>query len=599
MKRRFFVQNLLLILMPMMIPILILGSFSTVLVQTTIKEEVRKNSSMTLSQVRNSTELIFNELDTLSINFYLNASFVSRIKTLLAADSVNYDNANIQRWFSEIVNTSANAKPYIHSVYVYYETAKPNMFVSNLGITDISRYPDQEWYQRYLGPDTPQTFLEARNVRSYAFEDLGTPVVTVYRRLYSPGATSSDGMIVMNIRRSYLEDILSIPDSSSPLSIFLLDNAGNVLAKGHDIRLDSSQFDFKELCALPAGISSVQSKDERYVVSQASSTRYDIKFLSLSANSDIYRLPLALSWTTAALLLVSFLLGSLIAWLITRSNNRQLRSTLAIFERAESGQPLPLPPKRDAGAYDYIQQQIIRTFVEKSYLRLQLETKKYRSRSLELTALQAQINPHFLFNTLKTIFWKTVALTGDNNEASQMIEQLSEILQYSIAPSQALVTLEEEIRNTENYILIQKVRYKNRFEVIWEYDDLLLSQKVIRLLFQPFIENAIYHGCRNGEQKCFVRIRLRLRDGRLCVSIVDNGRGMPREELLHIRQKLAGNLSEDEFANHIGIANTSKRLQLFYGDGAGVRITSRLGMGTCIHFDLPQGEAGSGDPLLF
>lgn len=585
MRRRFFIQNFLFLLLPTIIPILLLGSFSIFMVQTSVKQEVESNNNLTLTQMRNSIELVFSEIDTLSNNFYLNGRFVSKLKTLLAADSVDYDNANIQRWFADIINSSANSKLYVHSVYVYYETDKPNMFVSNLGVTNIYNYPDQHWYQKYQNPGDSQTFLEARYVRSYPFENPGTPVITVYKLLYSPGVTVPDGMLVMNVRNSYIEKILSISDG--PQTIFLLDAAGNLLSSGDTHQLEPSELDFQKLISLSKATSPIWLNGKHYVVSHMPSNQYDVSYLSISNYSYIYRLPTTLIFITAILLFVSFISSAFIAWGITRKNNRQLYNTLEIFERAEAGLPLTPPPKRDAGAYDYIQQQIIRTFVEHNYLQLQLEAKKHRARSLELTALQAQINPHFLFNTLKTIFWKAVALTGNNNDVSRMVEQLSEILQYSISPSSTLVTLEEEIQNTENYILLQKVRYQNQFQVIWEYDDKLLSQKVIRLLFQPFIENTIYHGCRNSNTKCFIRIRIFLRDRSLFFSIIDNGTGMTRENLLQIREKLSAEMSDEEIASHIGIANTSKRLQLFYGENAHIHISSKLNWGTYIHFKIP------------
>lgn len=588
MKRRFFVKNLLAILIPIIVPILILGVFSTFLVENTVKHEIGNNSAMTLTQVKNVTELMFNELDTLSINFYLNASFVTRLKTLLAANTVDYDNANIQRWFSSIINASVNAKPYIHSVYLFYENPKDNMLVSNQGLTNIQQYPDTHWYQRYQQPCNPQTFFEARSVRTYAFEEEGTPVITLYKHLYSPGAIVSDGMIVMNIRQSSVQELLSAPGDTYPLSVFLIQSDSTVLSEGKANHLSDSQLDFNRLQGLSDGVSYLSMGGGRFVVMQMSSDRYDIKYLSINTYEDFFRLPMILSRTTILLLVVSFVLGALIAWITTLKNQRQLRDTLNIFDLVERGLPLPTPPQKDTGAFDYIQQKIIRTFIESSYLRLQLEARKYQAKSLELTALQSQINPHFLFNTLKTIFWKTVALTGDHNDASRMIEQLSSILQYSLSPSHTLVSLKEEIENTKNYVRIQKVRYNNRFEVIWDYDTEVLACSCIRLLFQPFIENSIYHGCYPEEgKKCYIKIKIKRREDGLRVSIMDTGQGIPPKRLERIRRKMDGELTDEEAYAHIGIANTNKRLQLLYGDSAKIHMASQLGVGTWIRFTLP------------
>ena len=587
MKRKFFAKNILLFLLPMMIPLLVLGRVSTILVQSNVKDGIEKNNQMLLNQVKNSVELVFDELDVLSMNFYLNASFVSRLKALFTTDNLSYDNVTDQRWLSDIINSTTNAKPYIHSVYIYYENKEKKMFVSNYGIVPVNQYPDTDWFKQFELQNEAQTFLEARNVRSFDFEAIGVPVVTVYKRLYSPGVTKSDGMIVMNIRRAYLESLLSTSDSSYTQSIFLLDDINTVLAAGKTARLHKIDFYFQKLNLSEPGLANMDIYNKSFIVMHIPSDRYNLKYVSITSQDEIYHLPITLNKTTAILLVICFTLGLIIAFIITRNGVRQLTNIIEIFELAERSEPLPEITKK-TGAFEYIQQKIIRTFLETSYLRVQLSAKKYKTKSLELTALQAQINPHFLFNTLKTIFWKTLALTSGQNEASLMIEQLSEILQYSISPSNQMVSIKHEIENTNNYIQIQKVRFQNRFEILWEYEDDVLDFLTIKLLFQPFIENSIYHGFRDENIKCYIKIKLRVRDGRLHISIIDNGNGISKEELRRIYDKLENDITDEEMYSHIGLYNTNKRLQLIFGEDTGIRIYSKVNLGTVIKFSIPH-----------
>lgn len=587
MRHKFFFKNLTFVLLPMMIPLIILGIFCNILVEQNVKKEIEKNSQMTLTQVRNATELVLDELDSISINYYLDASFVSRLKTLLTADSVDYDNATIQHWFSKILTSISCSKPYVHSIYLYYENQKNNMFVSTSGITPIDTYPDQDWFRRYQESDGfPETFIDVRNVRSYEFEMPGRKCLTMYKKLYSPGSPKSDGMIVMNIRQAYLQELLSSSGSDYPQTIFLLDHSNTVIAAGDSQRIRPEDIRWESLP--PANGVLQQSEDPEYIMVQMPSSKYDLNYVSVSRRNDLYALPHTLNRTFIFLITVSFILGSCIAFFLTVKNYRQIKATINLLEKAEHGDPLPLPSFKQSDAYDYIQQQIIRNFIENKYLQEQFAARKYRMQAMELTALQAQINPHFLFNTLKTIFWKSIALTKGQNEVSQMIEYLSGILQYSISPSNYLVPLREELSNTKDYINIQKIRFQNTFEVFWQYPPEICDYPVIKLLFQPLIENSISHGFSERNTKCFIKIKMYRQSGSLYVAVIDNGKGMSKETLLQLRQTLLESSSNNDDLSHIGLANTNKRLKLFYGDCTNFRILSKQGMGTCIQFCIPD-----------
>lgn len=180
---------------------------------------------------------------------------------------------------------------------------------------------------------------------------------------------------------------------------------------------------------------------------------------------------------------------------------------------------------------------VIKNFIEKHYLTTRLQ-------ALELLALQSQINPHFLFNTLEHIYLKTLALTRYPNEVTKMIENLSSILKYSLSNPRSTIFLKDEIKATKAYIDLVKARYKEKFDVIWDYTEDVLDVKVMKLLFQPLIENSIYHGIKPCEKRCGIKIRIRkLKDTSdwLCIWVIDNGIGMSKEKL----EEVQGRLSQD------------------------------------------------------
>jgi two-component system sensor histidine kinase YesM len=251
----------------------------------------------------------------------------------------------------------------------------------------------------------------------------------------------------------------------------------------------------------------------------------------------------------------------------------------------ESDKPLPPFEVKVKDEYGFILQNILKTFIEQKYLKLQLSQRKFEQKTLELLALQSQMNPHFLFNTLETINWRIVALNGLDCDASVMLQNLSDVLKYSLGSSDEYVTLFEEIVNTNSYIQILKARYHDKFNVKWQYDRELEHLKVIKLLIQPLIENSVYHGIKEKPGKSSIKIKIRMpRFDRLTITVIDNGTGMQKSRLDSIRSDLEAHKRSD---THIGLFNTNRRLILAYGEEFPLTIKSKAGLGTVVHIEIP------------
>jgi two-component system sensor histidine kinase YesM len=203
---------------------------------------------------------------------------------------------------------------------------------------------------------------------------------------------------------------------------------------------------------------------------------------------------------------------------------------------------------------------------------------------MELIALQSQINPHFLYNTLHTIYWEVIKVSGSNSKPIKMIENLSDILNYSLATQFNKVSIEDEIRYTKTYLEIQMTRYTNKFDVTWIYDESVHSISTIKLLIQPLVENCIYHGIKNKEGHGKIKIKLSIKNDLLLLTIIDNGIGIRKEKLMDIKNKL---YLDGDHSNHIGLFNTNKRLKLTYGNDYGIHINSKLGFGCAIYIKMP------------
>ncbi|TCL61489.1 two-component system sensor histidine kinase YesM [Hydrogenispora ethanolica] len=202
-----------------------------------------------------------------------------------------------------------------------------------------------------------------------------------------------------------------------------------------------------------------------------------------------------------------------------------------------------------------------------------------------LEALQAQINPHFLFNTLNDIKW-LATLNGAAN-VSQMIAALGKLLETTVGRSDALIPLSEEIQCIESYVLLQKMRYGNKFEIRYEIAPPLLDYRVPQLVLQPLVENAIIHGFEDMDSGGEITITGYCREDRTYIDVTDNGKGIAAAKIEQLLE--AENRQKGRF-NNVGLRNVNERIALYFGKRYGLTVASREGSGTRIRLCLPAVE---------
>lgn len=203
-------------------------------------------------------------------------------------------------------------------------------------------------------------------------------------------------------------------------------------------------------------------------------------------------------------------------------------------------------------------------------------------RNAEIAALEAQINPHFLYNTLDTINW--MAIDKDEYEISNTITSLAYILRYGISNSNGIVCLRDEVDWLKQYIFLQQTRLKNTFSCQIDLAPEMMELPIHKLLLQPFVENAILHGFENTSRPCCLRIGIRREASWLQIEIADNGCGI-RDDI--VQEMNSGLFRQTKDKNHIGMENAITRIRMYYGEDAKVLIESKLGQGTTVHIQIP------------
>ena len=365
---------------------------------------------------------------------------------------------------------------------------------------------------------------------------------------------------------------------------FLMDRMGNIMYHPQQQLLYAGlkSEDTAALAALEDGtyvedtviyaITSVEDSSWRVV---------GVSFVDELVNRSVREM-IGISAGLAGLVLAAALLTS---WILSRMLSRPLRGLASAMERFE----------RDADHFSYRPVRGTREVRELSQsfghmvLRIQqlmstVRQEEINLRKTELKALQAQINPHFLYNTLDSIAW--MCERGRNADAVNMVHALARLFRISISRGHELIPIAKEIEHAESYLQIQKYRYKNQFTYEFDVDPECLDYYCNKITLQPIIENSINHGLDLLVEEGRIQVEV-LQDGEdILFRVRDNGVGMSQEQVDAILEQ------DPEDRTGIGIRNVNDRLRIYFGAPYGLHITSELDVGTCVEIRMPKVKEG-------
>ncbi len=282
-----------------------------------------------------------------------------------------------------------------------------------------------------------------------------------------------------------------------------------------------------------------------------------------------------------AVLIVAFLCSLILTRFVSHPL-RELSGAMVSFEKNTDRYIfLPVGGSREvqdlSSAFDHM-------VVKIQALMARVREEETELRKTELKALQAQINPHFLYNTLDSIAW--MCEQGRTGDAVNMIHALATLFRISISKGHELIPISKELEHAESYLQIQQYRYKNQFKYVFEVDPACNDYLCNKITLQPIIENAIVHGLDLLVEEGLITVRVWQSDSDIFMSVTDNGVGMTQEKADSILSRYAGERTG------IGIKNVNDRLRIYFGDNYGLTITSELDEGTCVEIRMPKLKEG-------
>jgi two-component system sensor histidine kinase YesM len=560
------------LLISTVIPLLALGVFSF----TTSSRITERNSMRagidSLRQMSANLGFMVQDIDHMSI-FLISQTDVQQFL------NQRQDDVAVRARVDRLLANLVFGKPYVFDITIYPKNDVPKLSTTTIYASELKEAPirdvrEKTWTELYKattfsGEHDVLSFIRPVRSTRGTNETIGWLSITVSERAISQFWTdppfADAGIALVNAQGV----ILSATDKSwLRRSIFSLYPATDVLSE-----------------ASPYGGGTYGQGKEKLTLLRYREPRTGwtlIGTIPYEAYSEQNRYILQLT-AAAVALAVLITIGSTL-FFVKRITN-PLRTLSRLLSKVDPEQPMYKYPVdtadeigRLAHSYNTLGEHIER-------LKRQMIENESRKKEADLRALQAQINPHFLYNTLSSIQW--IALMNEENRIAEMVGSLGDFLRFSLNSGKDFCQVQQEIAHIRNYAAVQSIRYPDKFLVDYSVDPELTEKFMLKLLLQPLVENAMIHGIQKKEGAGTISIHVERSGSRMVFHVVDDGKGMTEAELEALRRRLDVPASEQPQEGSYGLRNVNERLQLHYGADSRLHIESKPNAGTHVSFSIP------------
>lgn len=434
----------------------------------------------------------------------------------------------------------------------------------------------------YGEPDDIPTgvIYEAKGANVWFDRKKDLSVLPVGKLIYNTATQKPLGYLIIYVDAGYIENIFKDIVFTKTDQIFLVNSRGSRIAGDSNGELPSMEIlqDFrgnetlhhvkingynKQLCVIPL-------------------KEVDWTLISLSEDERHNEQLQNLRNITIVILVVILSVITTLSILVARGISRPVKELVQSMEKFGSGDFSVYATVKYKDEIGQLRGSFNKMVSDMEHLVHNVCEEKSLKQQAQIKALQMQINPHFLYNTLDTIQW--LANMHDEKDIAEVTRSLGYLMRFSIR-EQELISFEEELDAVEAYIRIQKYRYGQELKIDIDVEEEVLYERVPCHILLPLLENAIEHGLSNKASDKQVKVTGSMKDNVMCLRIIDNGIGMPQEMI----DDIMNDKLEHKKGNHmsIGIQNVNKRLKLKYGEAYGIRLESREGEGTCVSIEIP------------
>lgn len=477
------------------------------------------------------------------------ASYLEKNKNLASLLAMSAESQNIMddktdfKNLKDIIKVSEKSDEFIKKIFLVSENGN---IISNekVNLETNKDMKNISWYKKLINSNN-MAFASKADFSKIS-SDSSKNIISISKEIKDKN-NKRLGFVVINLSYKFLEDFLSTINFGKDGYVFILSSEEELLFKSKNME-DFGKKDYEKLLKK-------RMKPEKmdFVSSNVFIPNTQWKLVGISFSNAISNLKKQLIESSLILALIVFVLTLLVSIFVSKKISKPIIYLIGEIKKTDKKlykiKSLPQASSEIQILTKEYNNLIDRIFV----LTEDIEKKEEQKRTYQVKALQSQINPHFLYNTLDTILW--LVEFGENEKAIKVTKNLGMLLRNSLNIDEDFVKLDKEIGHAKNYLDIQKIRYDNKFTYEFIKKIQTSSLYVPKLILQPIIENAIYHGIREKKSKSYIKIIVEKNPEYLIIKIIDNGLG-PKEKKENIPTKLGG----------IGMENVNNRIKLLCGE---------------------------------
>ncbi len=546
------------------LPLYIVASVTYQSAETTIEKNASEYTASKLQQAINSVDLYIQSADNILQYIFFDRNLRQHIYD---SQKSEFDRTVAMAEVTKILRGYVTPVKSIRQIYIVGQ--KDSIFASGSIMLEVLK--DEEWFNQFREGKAKIAITPTHNAGLYSFQvfDSIDTVITILRKYTNIEKNEHLGVIGIDINYQYIYNIFDNSEINKDTTTMLITEQGEIVYNKDKSLIGTTLHSgtYQQVFQNKSGSYMEEIENISYFVVYTTSEKTNWKLVqSIPANklfAEAKKIKTNTLFVGLACIMFALLLSVGASYSVSEPL-KKLRREMAKVENGDLNVYMEISSRDEIGELSNSFNRMIQELSEAIKKIYQDENIK---KQIELNMLQQQINPHFLFNTLDSINW--MARIQNVPNISSTITSLVKLLQASTYTNRDFITIDEEIDNIKNYIAIQKFRYGDLFRVVYDIDEVILKKYTLKLILQPLVENAVYHGLEDKVEGGIITIGGKEIDHTIYLSVKDNGKGIDQGKIAQILSK---DIKESSRYSSIGISNTAKRIKLYYGEAYGLEL---------------------------
>lgn len=562
-------------LLVILLPVITITTVSNLIYSNSINESQNVNTKQMIQQISTNVDFYMKNME----NIINTLSLDPRILNFLNSKELS-NGKNTELLEYDATKAIMSFTPFHPEIAGIMVVNKNDLYVSDI-MYRISRDPliNERWYiQASLTPEKIQLFRKpvGRNINN-VFQYCADDVVSMCKAVVDEKNGKFLGVILIDIKLDIIKNAIENVKPGKTGFIYIVDSNDQIVYAP----VNQVVYRIKDewISNLNNEIIVKQIKDKDYKLMSENSNYTLWKTIGVFPLDESNRILRYIKYYSFAVALFTLVLAGILAMVFTSSIVNPITKLRRLMKRTEEGDLNVFFKSQYNDEIGELGSSFNNMIQEIKNLIHLVQVEEKSKRKAEISILQAQIKPHFLYNTLDTIQW--MAEEHKAGDISEVVNALTNLLRIGLSKGKEVIKVRDEIMHIESYLIIQKVRYEDKLDYEINIDEEIMDLDVIKLILQPIVENAIYHGIKEKRGRGKISIQGKIIKDKLCFTITDNGKGMTAEKLNHINKILHGK-NPVKINTGFGIYNVNERIRLSYGEGFGIMYQSIEETGTTV-----------------